>query len=438
MAAKHRSTAQRFERFNQSWFFRWFVNNKVTAGLINILLVLIVIFVFTKVSGIFTPLGKVFNILLPPVLLAGVLYYLMEPPVSFMQRKWHIPRVVSTLLFFVLILGLLIWGVVSLIPQIQNQVGQFLAAFPGYWDSTEKWVNSMLQDSRFSQVTAEIEKALKNVSNSWMATAQSIASATLLNVGGAVGTITSVVMTILTAPFLLFFMLKDPAGFQSAIVKVAPPRWQDHLRHILTEISESISNYIRGQLTVAFWVGVMFAIGYTVVGQRYALTLALLAGLLNLIPYLGSFLAMIPSVLVAAMTSPQMILWVLIVFAVEQTVEQRVVSPLVVGSKMDMHPVTTLLVLLGAGGLYGLPGVLFGIPVYAIFKIIWIRIWHWFIQSSPLYAEPAQLPLPPDTSSSAAADATAAASSDAASAQSTEATVASAASSADARKSNHA
>ena len=70
MAAKQSQPNRRFDRFNQSWFFRWFVNNKVTAALINVLLVLIVIFVFTKVSSIFDPVGKVFNILLPPVLLA--------------------------------------------------------------------------------------------------------------------------------------------------------------------------------------------------------------------------------------------------------------------------------------------------------------------------------------------------------------------------------
>jgi predicted PurR-regulated permease PerM len=133
-------------------------------------------------------------------------------------------------------------------------------------------------------------------------------------------------------------------------------------------------------------------------------TLAILAAILNLIPYLGSFLAMIPSLLVAAMTSPQMILWVLVVFAIEQTIEQRVVSPLVVGSKMDMHPVTTLLVLLGAGGLYGLPGVLFGIPVYAIIKIIWVRIWHWFVSTSSLYEEQAQLPTPATAPAAAPAD----------------------------------
>ncbi|MFT9040984.1 AI-2E family transporter [Schleiferilactobacillus harbinensis] len=404
MAAKQSQPNRRFDRFNQSWFFRWFVNNKVTAALINVLLVLIVIFVFTKVSSIFDPVGKVFNILLPPVLLAGVLYYLMEPPVSFMQRKWHIPRVVSTLLLFVVILALVIWGLVSVIPLIQSQITQFLTAFPGYWNGLEKWIGELLQDSRFSQVTQQVENALKNVSSSWMSTVQSAAGATLLNIGGAVGTITSVVMTIVTAPFLLFFMLKDPNGFREAMVRVVPLRWQDHLRHILTEISQSISNYITGQLTVAFWVGVMFAIGYTVIGQRYGVTLAILAAILNLIPYLGSFLAMIPSLLVAAMTSPQMILWVLVVFAIEQTIEQRVVSPLVVGSKMDMHPVTTLLVLLGAGGLYGLPGVLFGIPVYAIIKIIWVRIWHWFVSTSSLYEEQAQLPTPATAPAAAPAD----------------------------------
>ncbi|MCI1892644.1 MAG: AI-2E family transporter [Schleiferilactobacillus harbinensis] len=394
MEQQQNSNSRKQAHFNQSWFFRWFVNNKLTVALVNILLTLIVLFLFTKVDGIFAPVGKVINILLPSVLLAGVFYYLMEPTVSFAEHKWHVPRVVSTLVLFVIILALLIWGVLTLIPLIQTQVGQFVAALPGYWTGLEKWVTDLLADSRFHAVTKSVEDAMHNVSSNWITRVQSGAISALQNIGGAVGTITGVVMAIITAPFLLFFMLKSPDAFRDSIVRIAPPRWRDHLSQILTEISQSISNYIRGQLTVAFWVGVMFAIGYTVIGQRYGVTLAILAAILNLIPYLGSFLAMVPSVLVAAMTSPQMIFWVLVVFMVEQTIEQRVVSPLVVGSKMDMHPVTTLMVLLGAGGLYGLPGVLFGIPVYAIIKIIWIRLWHWFTSTSSLYETQTSLPAP--------------------------------------------
>jgi predicted PurR-regulated permease PerM len=129
----------------------------------------------------------------------------------------------------------------------------------------------------------------------------------------------------------------------------------------------------------------MFTIGYWIVGMKYGLTLGILAGLLNLIPYLGSFLALVPSVVIAAFISPILLIKVLLVFAVEQTLEGRVVSPLVLGSKMSMYPVTTIIVLLASGKLFGLVGVIVGIPVYAIIKILVTHLFEWFKKVSGLY-----------------------------------------------------
>lgn len=119
--------------------------------------------------------------------------------------------------------------------------------------------------------------------------------------------------------------------------------------------------------------------------MKYGLTLGILAGLLNLIPYLGSFLALVPSVVIAAFISPILLIKVLLVFAVEQTLEGRVVSPLVLGSKMSMYPVTTIIVLLASGKLFGLVGVIVGIPVYAIIKILVTHLFEWFKKVSGLY-----------------------------------------------------
>ena len=131
----------------------------------------------------------------------------------------------------------------------------------------------------------------------------------------------------------------------------------------------------------------MFTVGYWIVGMKYGLTLGILAGILNLIPYLGSFLAMVPSVIIAAFISPLLLIKVLIVFAVEQTLEGRLVSPLVLGSKMAMYPVTTIIVLLASGKLFGLAGVILGIPVYAISKILISHLFEWFKSVSGLYEQ---------------------------------------------------
>lgn len=129
----------------------------------------------------------------------------------------------------------------------------------------------------------------------------------------------------------------------------------------------------------------MFFIGYLIIGQRYALVLGITAGILNLIPYVGSALALLPSLVIAAFIAPSMVLKVIIVFLVEQTIETRVVSPIIVGNKMQMHPVTTILVLLVSAGMYGLVGMIAGIPIFAILKIICTRVFRWFKRNSNWY-----------------------------------------------------
>src|SRR5699024_6422166 len=111
------------------------------------------------------------------------------------------------------------------------------------------------------------------------------------------------------------------------------------------------SQYVRGQLVVAFFVGMMFWIGFSIIGLDYAASIGTLAGFLNLIPYLGSFLATIPAIVVGLVDSPAMFVKVMLVFGIEQLIEGRVIQPQILGSTLKIHPITILFVLLTAGKL---------------------------------------------------------------------------------------
>ncbi len=210
-------------------------------------------------------------------------------------------------------------------------------------------------------------------------------SATLGNISSAISIITMIFMTLLTAPFILFFMLKDGHNLRPYITRFAPQRWQKSFSQLLYDINDALASYIRGQITVAFWVGIMFAIGYTIIGQPYGIALAILSGVLNLIPYFGTFISIIPAVVIAIIVSFPMLIKVLIVFVIEQTIESRLISPLVMGNKMEMHPVTTILLLIGASAVWGLWGVIFGIPIYAILKIIISRVYNYYRRVSKVF-----------------------------------------------------
>ena len=370
---------------NKSWFYKWFLNNQLTVILINIFLVFLIIFLFSKISFVFQPVGQILGIIMPPVILALVLYYLINPLINVLENKLHVNRIISIAFVFIIILALLIWGVMSLIPFVQSQIDSLVKNWPQYWDSLNKSLQNMFSDPKLHLVKERLVATNASITKNFEKSMSHVLPQTMNNLSSAVSVLTNVVMILLTAPFILFFMLKDDKKFKVSVVKFVPNRLKKSVSDMLSEISQALSSYITGQLTVAFWVAVMFFVGYLIIGQRYALILGIVAGILNLIPYIGSALALIPSLVIAAFIAPSMVIKVLIVFAVEQTIETRVISPIIVGNKMQMHPVTTILVLLVSAGLYGLIGMIAGIPIFAILKIICTRIFNWFKRNSSWY-----------------------------------------------------
>lgn len=374
--------------FTQSWFYRWFVNNQLTAGLLNIFLILLIIFIFSKVSYVFSPIGKVIGVIMPTILVSIVLYYLIDPLVNYCESKFKINRMITIAVVFIIIIALIVWGVLSFVPVLQTQIDSLLSSWPRYWKSFQDFSGKIVNENNF--VGSHLQEQIQQAGDYWgkkiAKQSGKIIPSTFNNLGSAVSIVTNIGMVLLTAPFILFFMLKDKEKFFNNFFDYVPTKFRASSKEVVSEISESLSAYIRGQITVAFWVGVMYFVGYLIIGQRYGLPLAIIAAVLNLIPYIGTPLALLPSLVIAIFT-PGMLLKVIIVFIIEQTIETRVVSPLVLGNKMEMHPVTTIIVLLAAGSLFGVMGVLLGIPVYAILKIIFAKAFDWFKRRSNLYEE---------------------------------------------------
>lgn len=369
----------------KTWFTNWFLNNKFTVVLLNILLLFVIIALFGKVNYFFRPLGQILGIILPPLVVAGILYYLIDPLIDWLEAKFNIPRVWSISIVFILIFGLLIWMVVTLIPIIQSQINSLIHNIPSYWRDLQRMLNELSHNPRLQKLHLTQNFSTTKINHSLAQSWDGVLGSAFNNLTSAVGIVSNVVMILLTAPFVLFFMLKDDRQIKPLVLKYVPDRLKASIGVTLTEINGALSSYIRGQLTVAFWVAVMFAVGYLIAQVPYALLLGITAGFLNLIPYVGSALGLIPAIILALINGHGMIWSVIIVFAIEQTIETRVVSPLVVGNKMNMHPVTTIFVLLVSGGMFGLAGVIFGIPIFAILKIICSRIFKWFQRNSNWY-----------------------------------------------------
>lgn len=381
------------EKAPLSWFWRWFLNNKVVTGLLIFLLILCNLFVFTKVAYLFTPVLEFLAIVGLPIIMAGILYYLMNPVVDSLEKK-GIKRAYAILGLFVFVLGLIIWGVVVIIPKIQEQTVSFINNFPSYVKVVEDSADNFLSSPIFSQVQVQLEASWDKIFSWATNILQNISKSTIQNIGSFVGAVASVVIAIVTMPFILFYLLRDGKSLAPYAVKALPTKWRQPTLNVLKEMNQQVSSYIRGQLTVAFLVAVMFIIGFGVIGLDYAVTLGVAAGFLNLIPYLGSFLAMIPAIFLGIVGGPILLVKVLVVFVIEQTLEGRFISPLILGSQLSIHPITILFVLLTSGKLFGLTGVILGIPVYAAAKVLVKAIFEWYTSISNLYEVEEEEPNP--------------------------------------------
>ena len=373
----------------ETLFKRWFLNNRFSIVLLNILLFFLIIWVFNKISFVLNPAWVFFSAVLPPLLLAIIQYYIMNPVVDWFEKKFKVPRVATIIVLFLFVIIALIWIINILVPMAQNQINSLVKNWPHIWNDAVNTTQSALRDPRLSPVKGSLKSMIDNTQRTLFKSGQSTVNATLGNISSAVSIITMIVMTLLTAPFILFFMLKDGHQLRPYITKFAPENWQASFSKLLYDINYALASYIRGQITVAFWVGVMFTIGYIVIGLPYGLALAILAGFMNLIPYFGTPLALIPVIVIAVMTSVPMLIKVLVIFVIEQAIETRILSPLVMGNKMEMHPVTTILLLIGASSVWGLWGVIFGIPIYAVLKIIVSRVYNYYRRESEIFSKDA-------------------------------------------------
>lgn len=376
-----------------TWFWKWILNNKVVSILLITLLVFLNLLVFPKIEYVFSPIRDFLSIIGLPVILAGVLYYLVNPLVDWMERK-KIPRLLGITWIFIVIGALIVWGITTLIPIIQEQTISIIGNWPIYWDNIVSQIDSWLRSDVLSEFQTRLSDFNTNIMSNVSDQADGFVGTTFASIGSVVGALTNVIIAIITMPFILFYLLKDGKNLPYHVMKIVPSKMRVSMYQLLSEINMQISQYIRGQLMVAFFVGLMFWIGFAVIGLEYAVTLGVLAGFLNLIPYLGSFLATVPAIVIALVDSPSMLIKVLIVFAIEQMIEGRVIQPQILGNNLEVHPLTIIIVLLSAGKIFGVPGVILGIPGYAVLKVIVVHFFRWYKDYTGLY-ENDENPAPP-------------------------------------------
>lgn len=338
-----------------------------------VLLVLIILLVASKLTFVLAPIGIVLTSLATPLIVAVLFYYLLRPLVRGLCRL-RVPKVVAIMIIYLIVLGLLAALIFWLGPQLYNQVLSLINSMP----HLIKQLGNQLNDFQNSKLFARLhlnDISYTDITNRLSKNLSQITTSIGNNILSIIQSITGTVLIAVTVPFILFYFLKDGEKIARAAVKFIPEEHRDKGVAILRDMDQALSGYIQGQMIVLLFDFVFIFIWYTVIHLNYSLVLALVILFTNVIPFIGSFIATIPAVIVAFIQDPVLAIYVIIGVIVVQQIEGNVVSPFVMGRKLDVHPVTIICILLVAGNLAGIIGMLLAIPVYAVCKVIVTRVY---------------------------------------------------------------
>ncbi|HAC0690512.1 TPA_asm: AI-2E family transporter [Listeria monocytogenes] len=367
-------------------FKQFFIENKFVLGLLIFLLVALDIYVLTKIAFIFDPLMVILKTVAAPIILAGISYYLFNPIIDWLEKhKWK--RGWAIALLYLVIIGLLILLFSFVIPAVKDQIVSLFKSFPGYWDQITQKFDEFSRSSLFDQIKDKLNTNMSDITKTLSTKGTSVINSAISSIGSIVGTVTEVVLAIVTTPLVLFYLLKDGKKLPDFLLKMLPVNGRAHTRQVLGEANHQISSYIRGQIIVSLCIGILLFIGYLIIGLPYALTLAIIAACTSIVPYLGPAIAITPAIIIAIVTSPWLLIKLIIVWCVVQLLEGKFISPQVMGKTLKVHPITILFVILVAGNLFGVLGVIFAVPGYAVLKVIVTHVFIWFKRISGLYGE---------------------------------------------------
>lgn len=315
------------------------------------------------------------------IILAGVISLVGQPLVDMFSRirfgRFAMPKSISALLTLILLIGLLVGFIMVFVPLITRQarmisqinVDELVAYFAGVIDEIQGVLLSYDIIDNNQTVQAVLDKQIRgliNVTDISNIMAKMIDATTTLFIGS------------FSVLFLSFFFLRDRGLLKSGILLLTPDKFQLEAQTILHKTKIMLSRYFIGLLSELLIMMTLLSIGLTIFGVKNAILIGFIGGLMNVIPYLGPIigatigavlgissdlgLAMYDHALITALT-------VILVFAVSNLIDNLVLQPLIYSKSVNAHPIEIFIVILMAGSLAGIPGMILAIPGYTVIRI---------------------------------------------------------------------
>jgi putative permease len=304
--------------------------------------------------------------MLMPVIVAAVIAYLLDWPVTQLNRMGmgRSPAVGLVLLCFILIMVLLAIG---LVPVVTKQSVSLAQELPTIWQNAQSWLLTLPDKYPEYVQFSHIYEMMEGANQRLVDFGEQALSASI----GSITSVAALLIYFILVPLMVFFMLKDKQYFTDSISRILPKE-RRLIAQVGNEMNVQIANYIRGKVIEIIIVGAVSCVTFAIMDLRYALLLGVLVGLSVLIPYIGAAVVTIPVGVVAMFQwgiSPEF--WYLMVaYGIIQALDGNLLVPILFSEAVSLHPLYIIIAVLFFGGLWGFWGVFFAIPLATLVKAV--------------------------------------------------------------------
>ncbi|MFW3613272.1 AI-2E family transporter [Billgrantia antri] len=308
--------------------------------------------------------------MLMPFIAGMILAYLSDPLADRLERL-GLSRTLAVCAVFLLMSVLLAIALLILIPLLMQQIRQFNLMIPGIFAWVQTVLAPQLQDWVGLDVTADLDAIQQTLASNWQ-NAGEYAAQLLGRVGRSGMAFITWVTYVALIPVVTFYLLLDWDRMMANLRDLLPRQWEPDAVRLGRRCDEVLSAFLRGQLLVMLSLGVIYALGLTLVGVRFGLLIGMVAGLASIVPFLGFIVGISVALLVAFF---QFGTWlalvgVVVVFATGQALESTLLQPKLLGDRIGLHPVAVIFAVLAGGNLFGFTGVLLALPAAAVIMVL--------------------------------------------------------------------
>jgi predicted PurR-regulated permease PerM len=323
---------------------------------------------------------------LSPFIVGLMLVYLLDPAVERLTRL-RLPRWLSILVVYVVVVVVGWQAVAFTIRPLVEQVRTFVTDLPGFVARLEGLYRDL-------DIPAQLREAVDH----WLAQVEQgggIDPGVLLPVVNVTAGVVSATFGYLIIPVWVFYLLKDRPQLTEAFDRSLPAEWRHDVWQVIRIIERVFGQWVRGQFLLGVAVGVATFAGLMLLGttvdpifSRFALLLALIAGVLELLPIIGPIIAAVPAILLAATVGPQQALAALVLYTVVQQLENNILVPKIQGDAVELHPGAVMFSLVMGGAIYGLLGAILALPITAAARDVYRYLFRRLSDSPPVATRP--------------------------------------------------